>query len=255
MRVLHSFGLVLACLFMLTACSGQRMYQAPAISAPVRAHDAEVRRAVKKALLRRGWTIERDWREATYAKVSHGKHNARVRVRYSGNRVYIEYVSSKYLKYRMKQGEPIIHKRYNYWIMELEEEISTQLASIHPHGTQSMLAVRSESIRAVGYTQHKQYPHAYQGTYAGEYHSPPSAGGLNRSSRIDVRLENADKMQRKPALRDAAASRYLEPPVSEHISEKDIVPSRMIQHNPRRRNPAAAVGGSRGAVNLDEIYY
>lgn len=244
MRLLTIILISLMCVCTIAGCSGRKMYQAPAISAPIRAHDTEVRRAVRAALLNRGWSIEHDWVEATYARFSQGRYGARVRMRYVGNRVYIEYVSSQYLKYRMKKGQPVIHKLYNLWVRELEDEIHVQISNIHPHGANGMLAVHSENIHPVGYISGNSYSDVNTGSFAGEIHHPPVSSQVDRFSRIDVQAkQDGDYAPMDEAIR------------TDKISETDIIPSRMIQHNPRRTNPSGAVGSSRGAVNLDEIYY
>ena len=58
------------------------------------------------------------------------KHSAQIRVNYQGSRVHIEYLSSQYLKYGVKRGQEVIHRRYNQWAKAVERDVRTELARI-----------------------------------------------------------------------------------------------------------------------------
>lgn len=87
----------------------------------------QVKRAVKTAVLARGWTIENekgDRFEAKYAKqTSRDNFWARIAVTHDARRVTIKYVGSEGLSYSDEGGKRVIHANYNKWIGFLVKDI------------------------------------------------------------------------------------------------------------------------------------
>ena len=90
-------------------------------------HNAQVKKAIKKSLISRGWTMGDAKRGKIKAKIFLRTHVAEVVITYGGGNIKIDYVTSTNLGYRMKKGQPLIHRNYNNWIINLERDISVNL--------------------------------------------------------------------------------------------------------------------------------
>ena len=87
----------------------------------------DVESAIKKALIRRGWTIKETKNGHIAAKIHVRSHRAEIAIAYSKKEISITYVDSANLGYRNKKGEELIHGNYNRWIANLERTIQDQL--------------------------------------------------------------------------------------------------------------------------------
>lgn len=91
---------------------------------------ADIEYAVKTATAsKQGWTITKEEPGAVYATARGGGHEASVRIDYDAAGWKIEYVSSSSgLKYDPSyRGREVIHRRYNYWVQQLNGAINDTL--------------------------------------------------------------------------------------------------------------------------------
>jgi hypothetical protein len=91
---------------------------------------ADIEYAVKTATAtKQGWTITDEEPGAIHATARGGGHEASVRIDYDANGWKIEYVSSSAgLKYDPDYGgREIIHRRYNFWVQQLNAAIEQTL--------------------------------------------------------------------------------------------------------------------------------
>ena len=102
-------------------------------------YDAEIRvpatekmeyipKAIKSALIERGWTIQREEDSVIEAKIFVRSHTAEIRIPFDKEYIRIQYVSSTNLLYNEDKGIKHIHRNYNKWIKLLERDIASRLA-------------------------------------------------------------------------------------------------------------------------------
>ncbi|MCB0334685.1 MAG: hypothetical protein KDD62_00225 [Bdellovibrionales bacterium] len=128
---------VIACLLLVgVGCATAKLYTPNPIVVPTSVSKSTMRAAAVRALKNRGWLIEKDWEDKTEASVRSGSHLARIRVSYPGNQIKIQYLDSSDFKYSVKDGEAMIHRRYNHWVRLIEDDI---LASLGPKGAYSVV--------------------------------------------------------------------------------------------------------------------
>lgn len=127
--------LALLIILLFNACSTSTLYRPSPIVIPQNTPISKIQKAVVQAFTDRGWNVEKNWKELTEASIRTRGHEARVRVNYVGNKVEIRYVSSNNLKYSVKNGTEYIHRRYNNWVKNIEEDI---LDSLHAAGAYSV---------------------------------------------------------------------------------------------------------------------
>lgn len=119
-------------LLLLTMAFRQSPLVDPApISVPAGLTDVQVGKAVKAALIGRGWTVADQQAGNITATLSRNEWMAKIRVDYDTAKVQIRYVDSKNLKYEVKRdGTRLIHSNYMGWMQYLSGDIGRNLELI-----------------------------------------------------------------------------------------------------------------------------
>ena len=98
------------------------------ISVPAGLTEVQVGKAVKAALLGRGWAVAGEQPGSVSANLSRDNWVARIRVDYTVAKVQIRYVDSTNLKYEIKRdGTRLIHSNYMNWMKFLHDDIGRNL--------------------------------------------------------------------------------------------------------------------------------
>jgi hypothetical protein len=90
-------------------------------------NDKQVEKAILAAGVKLGWKMEREKAGAIKAVLNIRTHTAVVGVKYNAKQYSIRYRSSENLDY--KKQEKDIHRNYNNWVANLDEEIQSELAA------------------------------------------------------------------------------------------------------------------------------
>lgn len=116
-------------LLLLTMAFRQSPLVDPApIAVPAGLTDVQVGKAVKAALLGRGWTVAGEHPGSVDGSLSRDNWIAKIRVDYSVQQVHIRYVDSTNLKYEIKRdGTRLIHSNYMNWMKFLHDDIGRDL--------------------------------------------------------------------------------------------------------------------------------
>lgn len=119
-------------LLLLTMAFRQSPLVDPApIAVPAGLTDVQVGKAVKAALLGRGWTVAGEQAGSVNASLSRDNWIAKIRVDYTTQKVQIRYVDSTNLKYEIKRdGTRLIHSNYMGWMQYLSGDIGRNLELI-----------------------------------------------------------------------------------------------------------------------------
>lgn len=119
-------------LLLLTMAFRQSPLVDPApIHVPSGLTDVQVSKAVKAALLGRGWTVAGEQAGSVDASLSRDNWVAKIRVDYTTQQVQIRYVDSTHLKYEVKRdGTRLIHSNYMGWMQFLSGDIGRNLELI-----------------------------------------------------------------------------------------------------------------------------
>jgi hypothetical protein len=84
--------------------------------------------AIQQALVRRKFAILAKTPNSFDAEYKRSAdQGARIRVSHQGNKISIKYLSSTDLQYKVTEGGPLIHKRYNGWMTNLEKDIQIEV--------------------------------------------------------------------------------------------------------------------------------
>ncbi len=107
------------------------LYNPEPIQVPEGLTMKEVGKAVKLAMVKRGWSAASVKPGKILAVLHIRKHTAKVLITYDDKQVTIRYVGSENLKYKKEDdGTEIIHKNYNSWIRNLAGDIETKLSEM-----------------------------------------------------------------------------------------------------------------------------
>jgi hypothetical protein len=120
--ILISLGLI--------ACSRTVAIQSPSFSISSTS-TSKVEKAIKLALVQRGWSVVSQTRDEIIAEYEKGhKHTVEISIKYSRKEVTISYRGSSGLLYGVspRSGEPVIHKNYNRWVTFLSRDIQRNLS-------------------------------------------------------------------------------------------------------------------------------
>lgn len=126
---LSRFAAVLLALVPVVAFAGRaaELVDPAPIELTSKASAKQVKRAVKTAVLARGWTIENekgDRFEAKYAKQTNRDNFwVKIAVAYDTKRVTLKYLDSEGLNFADEGGKRMIHANYNKWIGFLVKDI------------------------------------------------------------------------------------------------------------------------------------
>lgn len=122
-------GVIVA--LVLAACGGGLVpvhnVRAPIVAPHGQAHSLQtVREAIMRALLGRGWLVDREGPDGIVATVVSKGHSATVLVQFDAQSYAISYLDSSP---GLKFNGGAIHRRYNDWIDRLDKTIRKELAS------------------------------------------------------------------------------------------------------------------------------
>lgn len=123
--------LLLPLLLLTMAFRQSPLVDPPPISVPSGLNAVQVGKAVKAALIGRGWTVTEQQDGSVSASLSRDEWVAKIRVDYSVEKVQIRYVDSTNLKYEVKRdGTRLIHSNYMGWMKFLSGDIGRNLELI-----------------------------------------------------------------------------------------------------------------------------
>lgn len=107
-------------LFTVTACSNtQPIHNVEQATVASSLSQPQVRTAIVQAATNRGWVIEEESGDEIIAVINVRTHQAKVRIPYSDNDYSIHYESSV----NLKQRGSAIHRNYNRWVHNLNNDI------------------------------------------------------------------------------------------------------------------------------------
>lgn len=121
--------LLLLPMLLLTMAFRQAVLIDPApISVPAGMTEMQVGKAIKAALVGRGWAISGEHAGAIDSTLTGNDYVANIRVAYDTHQVKITYVGSTNLKYEVKRdGTRLIHTNYMNWMKFLTGDIGRDL--------------------------------------------------------------------------------------------------------------------------------
>jgi len=111
---------------LLSGCGAGKVYNVSKPALEKKYTKKQMKNAIVAALQRFKWKIVQESSSKIIAKYSRGKIMAKIALTYTENSYEINYVDSKNLKYNGVK----IHKNYNGWIYNLEQEIDNNLRKI-----------------------------------------------------------------------------------------------------------------------------
>jgi hypothetical protein len=99
----------------------------PPIAVPAKLTVKDVSKAIRAAIVTRGWVAAKDEKGVIDAILNVRAHEVKVAIQYDLKQVAIKYVDSKNLDYDEKGGTRHIHKKYNQWIDNMVGDITRAL--------------------------------------------------------------------------------------------------------------------------------
>ena len=120
LKVLSCFILILT---FLSGCSGKPILNVEQASVNYDLPESKVKQAIMEAGSNRGWLMSVQDNGVIRAELNLRSHQAIVHIPYTKNSYSIQYVSS--INLNEKNGK--IHKNYNNWIMNLNQDIQLKL--------------------------------------------------------------------------------------------------------------------------------
>jgi hypothetical protein len=99
----------------------------PPIAVPAKLTTKDVSKAIRMAIVQRGWVAAKDENGVIDATLLVRTHEVKVAITYDPKLVTIKYVDSKNLDYDEKGGTRHIHKKYNQWIDNMVGDITRSL--------------------------------------------------------------------------------------------------------------------------------
>jgi hypothetical protein len=126
---MHKLIWILGCLLMVFSCAhrAQPIYNAE-ISVPTAVSIENIQKSIQSALIKQGWTIQKEDNELIESKILVRSHSAGIRIPYNKDLVRVQYVSSNNYLYSVDEGTQYIHRNYNRLISLLERDISHNLS-------------------------------------------------------------------------------------------------------------------------------
>ena len=103
------------------------------ISVPASSEDytlIDMKRAIQRAVVKLGWQITNIEPGLIGAVLLLRRHRAEVDITYNRESYNIVYKGSENLKYEDTEQGPVIHPKYNSWIIRLNRRIQTELVEI-----------------------------------------------------------------------------------------------------------------------------
>jgi hypothetical protein len=103
----------------------------PPINVPAGLTSIQVDKAIKGALIGRGWTVTAEQAGGIDSTLTGNDYVARIHVAYDTRQIRISYVDSTNLKYEVKKnGQRMIHTNYMGWMRYLSGDIGRDLELI-----------------------------------------------------------------------------------------------------------------------------
>jgi hypothetical protein len=103
----------------------------PPINVPAGMTSVQVGKAVKGALIGRGWAPSNEHADGVDATLTGNDYTAKIHVAFDTKQVKITYVDSTHLKYEVKKdGTRMIHVNYMGWMRYLSQDIGRNLQLI-----------------------------------------------------------------------------------------------------------------------------
>jgi hypothetical protein len=118
---------VLPVALLLMAFRQSPLVDPPPIAVSPNVKGSDVAKAIKIALIRRGWATTTEKPGEVDATLRLRDFSADIAVDYDAHAVQIKYVGSTNLKYEMKNGQQFIHTNYLGWIHNLVVDIQANL--------------------------------------------------------------------------------------------------------------------------------
>jgi hypothetical protein len=184
-----------------------------------------VNRAVKTALLHRGWTLAEEKPgslEATLVKP--GSYTAKIGVTYDARKVTLKYLASEGLSYDEK--DHTIHANYNKWMRLLSQDIQTYvslLASEPPApGSAAAPAAPAEAPPSPGPSAPTPPPAPVTAGPAAPA-PPPSAAPWNPSAGAAAKLRAGAEVHARPTAEAGAAPKVSQAKVTLKATVKNAV--------------------------------
>lgn len=87
----------------------------------------QVEVAIKKSLVGRDWRITDKEKGVIKATLKVRKHMVKIRIVYSKSELTIYYADSANMGYKEKGDRRLIHRKYNGWVRNLENDIKAYL--------------------------------------------------------------------------------------------------------------------------------
>jgi hypothetical protein len=116
-------------LLLLVMASGRApLVNPPPIPVPSELNAMQVGKAVKAALVGRGWMVSAEQADSVDATLHGDDYTAKIHVTFDNSKVSISYVDSTNLKYEVKRnGQRMIHANYTNWMRFLTQDIGRNL--------------------------------------------------------------------------------------------------------------------------------
>ena len=124
--------LLLLPLLLLTMAFRQKpLIDPPPIDVPSGLTAVQVGKAVKGALIGRGWAITAEQANGMDSTLTGNDYTAKIHVAFDTRQIRISYVDSTNLKYEVrKDGQRMIHTNYMGWMKYLSDDIGRNLQLI-----------------------------------------------------------------------------------------------------------------------------
>ena len=103
------------------------LYDPEPFSTDCRLSSQKLGELIRRAATNQRWQVSKAKNGVIKAKFLKRSHILKVEILFSPKEIDINYGSSLNLKFKIKEGEPVIHKAANKWIKKLEDEIRKQL--------------------------------------------------------------------------------------------------------------------------------
>lgn len=120
--------LMLPLLLLIMAFGRAPLVNPPPIAVPGGLNAMQVGKAVKGALIGRGWTVSAEQADGVDATLNGHDYTAKIHVAFDTSKVSISYVDSTNLKYEVKRnGQRMIHSNYMNWMRFLTQDIGRNM--------------------------------------------------------------------------------------------------------------------------------
>ena len=84
---------------------------------------AQMERLIRRALVSRAWKLTSIDGQTIYATLYNGHAQADIKITYKSRSIQMDYIDSRNLGYKVKNGVTHIKGKYNRWIRNLEKDL------------------------------------------------------------------------------------------------------------------------------------